>query len=646
MESIRRRLFRVSQSLTRRQKQVAIWLVDVVVPPVALLLVGVLIREAPLGGGPGGGEFLLLAAVMAVTGAIVSLLLGLPFVKLKSYESAGFGRLMPQALLMGGAMAAATGYLDGPDLPVIGIVTFTLLVLVLSHVVRIAMLRVLLWALRFRKEQARVLIYGAGATGLQLALALKSHDTIRVAGFVDDDPELHSERLMGHRIHPSRDIERLIRNRDITRVILAMPSLSAPRQARIGRKLQAMGLDVQLLPSFAQMVGTERIVDTLTPLAPGAFLGRESLADSLPDGSTVYRGRSVMVTGAGGTIGGELCRLLLACQPHKLVLFDVSEAALYTIDRQLRELGDNPATRIVPVLGSVTDSRAVRQALAENAIETVLHAAAYKHVPLVERNPISGLVNNVLGTRTLADLCARHGVKNFLLVSTDKAVRPANVMGAAKRFAEIVVQDVARYAPGTRFAIVRFGNVLGSSGSVIPLFKEQIRHGGPVTLTHGDVTRYFMTIHEAARLVLVAGSFGDEGDPACADVFVLDMGCPVRIRDLAMQLIEAAGYTLRDDANPAGDIEIHVTGLRAGEKLHEELLIGEPGLRPTPHPKILRASEAAPAGLAIAEAMQELGRLAALGDAEKARALAMAVARGEHFPGAAAPPLVAVGRGA
>lgn len=645
MDSIRHLLFGVSQSLTRRQKQAAIWLVDVVVPPVALLLVGALTSAAPLGGA-GTAGLLPLALAMAATGGLASLALGLPLVKLKSYESAGLGGLVPHALVLGAAMAVATAYLDGFDLPVIGIVAFVLISLLMSYATRIAMLRVLLWALRFRKPQVQVLVYGAGTTGLQLALALKSHNAIRVAGFIDDDPGLHRERLMGLRIHPSRDIERIIRNHGITRVILAIPSLSAPRRARIGRRLQTLGLDVQLLPSFAQMVGTERIVDTLTPLLPGAFLGRKSLEDSLPDGGSAYQGRSVMVTGAGGTIGAELCRALLDCRPRKLVLFEVSEAALYTIDRQLRELLGDGTTRIVPVLGSVTDSRAVRQGLVDNAVETVLHAAAYKHVPLVECNPLSGLVNNVLGTRTLADACIRHGVKEFLLVSTDKAVRPANVMGAAKRFAEIVVQDMARRAPGTRFSIVRFGNVLGSSGSVIPLFKEQIRHGGPVTLTHGDITRYFMTIHEAARLVLLAGSFGDEASPACADVFVLDMGSPVRIRDLAVQLIEAAGYTLRDEKNPSGDIEIRIIGLRPGEKLHEELLIGEPGLRKTPHPKILRASEDAPEGLAIAAAVQELARLVALGDAEKARELAMGVARGERFPDAGVAALVAIARGA
>ncbi len=268
-----------------------------------------------------------------------------------------------------------------------------------------------------------------------------------------------------------------------------------------------------------------------------------------------------MVTGAGGSIGSELCRQILLCRPRRLVLFEISEIALYTIERELAELNAG-ATQVVPVLGSVTDARTCRQVLSEQDVDVVLHAAAYKHVPLVEANPLGGLMNNVLGTRTLADACVRQGVKRFLLVSTDKAVRPTNVMGASKRMSEMVVQDLALRSDATLFSIVRFGNVLGSSGSVIPLFKEQIARGGPVTLTHEDVSRYFMTITEAARLVMLAGSFSDEQSRGRADVFVLDMGRPVRIRQLAEQMIHAAGYTVRDDRNPDGDIEIRVIGLR------------------------------------------------------------------------------------
>jgi FlaA1/EpsC-like NDP-sugar epimerase len=304
-------------------------------------------------------------------------------------------------------------------------------------------------------------------------------------------------------------------------------------------------------------------------------------------------------------------------RPRRLVLLEMSELALYTIDRELREIAEGSAIEIVPVLGSTTDSRVTRAAMVEHAVEVVLHAAAYKHVPLVEANPIAGLYNNVIGTRILADAAMDAGVDRFVLISTDKAVRPCNVMGASKRMAELVIQDMAARSRRTRFSMVRFGNVLGSSGSVIPLFKEQIARGGPVTVTHEEVTRYFMTLSEAARLVLLAGSF--PGANGC-DVFVLDMGKPIRIRDLAEQMIEAAGLTVRDAANPGGDIEIVVTGLRPGEKLHEELLIGE-GLLTTPHPKILRAREASLSEVEIAKALARLGVAIGQGDAPGALAV-------------------------
>jgi FlaA1/EpsC-like NDP-sugar epimerase len=340
-----------------------------------------------------------------------------------------------------------------------------------------------------------------------------------------------------------------------------------------------------------------------------------------------YADRNILVTGAGGTIGSELCRQLMSYRPRKIVLFEVSEVALYDVDRELRERADIGNTEIVPVLGTVTDSRAARSAMTDHGIEVVLHAAAYKHVPLVEANPIAGMSNNVLGTRTLADAADEAGVERFILISTDKAVRPTNVMGASKRLAELVIQDLAKRSRKTVFSMVRFGNVLGSSGSVVPLFKEQIAKGGPITLTHDDVTRYFMTISEAVRLVLLAGSFSHSGSQSGGDVFVLDMGKPMRIRDLAEQMVQAAGYTVRDAAHPEGDIEITMIGLRPGEKLHEELLIGE-GLLTTPHSKILRAREVSLSELDMAKALQSLRNAMATGDAEAARSVARAYVEG------------------
>lgn len=367
------------------------------------------------------------------------------------------------------------------------------------------------------------------------------------------------------------------------------------------------------LPSFAEMMGEGGLRNQPEALKLDDLLGRNRLESELPGVSHAYAGRRIMVTGAGGSIGSELCRQILACAPACLVLVEQSELALYRIQKELQEWRAAPT--IVPILGSVTDGAAMEEALRGHQVDVVLHAAAYKHLPLVEANPIAGLDNNVIGTKVMADAARNCGVERFILVSSDKAVRPTNVMGASKRLAEMVVQDLATRSPHTRFSMVRFGNVLGSSGSVIPLFEEQIARGGPVTLTHEEVTRFFMTIAEAARLVLLAGSFARGGD-----VFVLDMGDAVPISRLARQMIEGAGYTVRDAENPDGDIEIVVTGLRPGEKLHEELLISADMLT-TPHPKILRAQEGYLSEFETATALKELREAIATRDALAARSV-------------------------
>lgn len=621
MHVLRTRLFSLTQMLTRQHKQALIWAADVIIPPLAFFL-ACLFTYSSLWPELQLARLAVLFPALAMAGGLASVLFGLHRIKLKTYERFTVDGVLPFTVALGLTALFLTS-LPGLGFPVVGTLAFVLILFFAATGLRMLLLHVFLWVLRHGKPRVRVLIYGAGTTGLQLASALKTHETILAVAFVDDDAALHGQRVAGLRIHPSHRIADLVRNHDIARVILAMPSIPAPKQAQIGRRLQALGLEVQVLPSFAQLVGTEVLIDRLAPLTPGQFLGRDRLDGAMPLGAASYADQCVMVTGAGGSIGSELCRQILLCRPRRLVLFEISEIALYTIERELAELNAG-ATQVVPVLGSVTDARTCRQVLAEQDVDVVLHAAAYKHVPLVEANPLGGLMNNVLGTRTLADACVRQGVKRFLLVSTDKAVRPTNVMGASKRMSEMVVQDLALRSDATLFSIVRFGNVLGSSGSVIPLFKEQIARGGPVTLTHEDVSRYFMTITEAARLVMLAGSFSDEQSRGRADVFVLDMGRPVRIRQLAEQMIHAAGYTVRDDRNPEGDIEIRVIGLRPGEKLQEELLIGG-GMLKTPHPKILRADEAAMSQGPIAAALQELGRLAALGDAEGARDLALTI---------------------
>lgn len=623
---VKKFLFRLVDRLTRGHKRGLLLLSDVCVAPLALFVTGLFIRSA----GAGSGREWMLPPAAALLACAVSLILGMPRIKLNAYESVAILKTAAFAsiLTMGLALVATVA---GIDVPAAGAILFGLLFFILSVGARMAMLHALLWVLQIDQKGCRVLIYGAGNTGMQLAAALRSRGTIRPIAFVDDNPALQGMVIAGLRVHPSDRIERLVRERDVTRVLLAMPSESPARLARIAQRLQVIGVDVHTVPSFAQLVGEEKLVDNLSPFTFGRFLGRQQIEDALPQSADTYVGRSVLVSGAGGSVGSELCRQLLLIRPKRIVMFEISEFALYNIDRELRAMAEGTGVEIVPVLGSVTDARMSRMVMTDYDVEVVFHAAAYKHVPLVESNPIAGLANNVLGTRTLADAAHEAGVARFILVSTDKAVRPTNVMGASKRLAELVIQDLAKRSRKTIFSMVRFGNVLGSSGSVIPLFKEQIAAGGPVTLTHEDVTRFFMTISEAARLVLLAGSFAHQGESRGGDVFVLDMGKPVKIRDLAVQMIEAAGKSVRDANNPSGDIEIVVTGLRPGEKLHEELLIGE-GLLTTPHSKILRAQEDSLSELEMATALRALRSAMATGDAQAARRVILSWVEGYHPP--------------
>lgn len=640
MTHFRNRLFSAVDRLNRSHKRLVFLILDMSLAPLSLALSAMAVyasfaREVDL-----SGMALAFGLITMASGGL-ALALGVPNIKLKAYESLAILRTGVFAALLSLVLYPVCR-ISGSDFPVLGIILFGVIFFLASVGLRLAMLNAYLWVLRWGNRRWRVLIYGAGTTGIQLAAALKNHEQITVVAFLDDNVALHSLQVAGLRVLAPERIEQIVQDRDIDRVLLAMPSASLPKQARIARRLQSLGLDVLTLPSFAQLVGAEELVDNLAPVEPGKFLGRKPVDQASPDAMAAYQGRVVLVTGAGGTIGSELCRQLLSFQPQKLVMLEMSELALYDIDRELRARPDLGQVGLVPVLASVTDSRAVRSVMADHGIEVVLHAAAYKHVPLVEANPLAGMANNVLGTRTLADAAEEAGVERFILVSTDKAVRPTNVMGASKRLAELVIQDLAKRSRKTVFSMVRFGNVLGSSGSVVPLFKEQIARGGPVTLTHDDVTRYFMTIAEAVKLVLLAGSYSQAqpGAPAGGDVFVLDMGQPMRIRDLAVQMIEAAGYTLRDAANPGGDIEIQMIGLRPGEKLHEELLIGE-GLLTTPHAKILRAREASLSELDMAKALQNIRNALATGDAEAARAVAEAFVEG--FGAAPAPRLADLG---
>lgn len=437
-----------------------------------------------------------------------------------------------------------------------------------------------------RASRPKVLIYGAGNTGRELAVALDNSPEMRVVGFLDDDRTLQRSVLNGLPVYDPKELELLSAKFEISQVLLAMPQVSRKRRNEILADLRERQISVRTLPSISDLAHGRVTVTDLRELDLDDLLGREPVA---PDQALLerrVRDRCVLVTGAGGSIGSELCRQIMAIGPQRLLLVERSEFALYAIHDELQRNLADADTVIVPLLASVTNTERMLQIMRTWRPETVYHAAAYKHVPLVEHNPGEGIRNNVFGTLHVARAAADCGVKDFVLISTDKAVRPTNIMGASKRLAELVLQALASLDGPTRFSMVRFGNVLGSSGSVVPKFRQQIREGGPVTLTHPDIIRYFMTVPEAAQLVIQAGAMAQGGD-----VFVLDMGEPVRIFDLASRMIKLSGLTVRDEANPDGDIEIKITGLRPGEKLYEELLIGN-SPEPTSHERIMKAREA------------------------------------------------------
>jgi FlaA1/EpsC-like NDP-sugar epimerase len=433
----------------------------------------------------------------------------------------------------------------------------------------------------------RVLIYGAGEGGVRLASSIAGGQQFMPVAFVDDSHALVGSVINGLEVYGPDQMPRLIKELDISRVLLAMPSVSRRRRRRILNRLEQLPVHVQTMPAITDLISGHAQVDEIREVDVADLLGRDPIPpnDKLLD--ACIRGKSVLVTGAGGSIGAELCRQILQLGPECLVLLEISEAALYTIDKELGELEttDGLPPRVVPLLGSAHHKNRVRDVLQTYDVDTVYHAAAYKHVPLVEHNMLEGIHNNLFGTLHTAEAAVEAGVKHFVLVSTDKAVWPTNVMGATKRFAELALQAIHNRGTATTFSMVRFGNVLASSGSVVPLFREQIRNGGPVTVTHPEIIRYFMTIPEAAQLVIQAGSMARG-----SDVFVLDMGKPVRIKDLAEKMIHLMGLTVQDDDHPDGDIEIAYTGLRPAEKLYEELLIGN-NVTGTEHPMIMRAQE-------------------------------------------------------
>ncbi|EOX4130518.1 polysaccharide biosynthesis protein [Vibrio paracholerae] len=442
-----------------------------------------------------------------------------------------------------------------------------------------------------RKECQRVLIYGAGSTGRQLAIALRNAETYQVMGFIDNDPSLENTIIQGLTVYASKKVTRLVEKQGVEKILLAMPRASRSERKAIIDSLLHLPVEVLTVPDFKDIVNGNATVDELKDVAIEDLLGRDPVEPNPELMKANIHGKVVMVTGAGGSIGSELCRQIVRQKPKTLILFELSEFGLYEIDKELTGIVESKQLKveIIPLLGSVQRINRLSATMRAFGVQTVYHAAAYKHVPLVEYNVVEGVRNNVFGTYYCAKAAIEASVESFVLISTDKAVRPTNVMGTSKRMAELALQALAakenEKMNGTRFCMVRFGNVLGSSGSVIPLFKRQIQEGQAITVTHPEIIRYFMTIPEAAPLVIQAGAMGKGGD-----VFVLDMGEPVKIVDLAKNLIQLSGLKVKSSDNPNGDIEIKFTGLRPGEKLYEELLIGD-NVEGTDHERIMTANE-------------------------------------------------------
>ena len=466
-------------------------------------------------------------------------------------------------------------------------------------------------------NRERVAVFGAGEAGAQLVAALQSGRELNPVLVVDDDPGKQGSLLCGVPVVNRQGLQAKAKQGAVTTVLLALPTLPRHRRMALVNWLEQLDIRVQTVPTFNDIASGRARLDEIQDVAIEDLLGRDTVPPRLDLLSRCISGKHVLVTGAGGSIGSELCRQIVKLAPARLVLLEQSEVALYDIERELRGLIEQSGrdTTLVPMLGSVVNRGHVQRLCRENRIDTLYHAAAYKHVPIVEANPAAGVRNNIIGTLAAAEGAEAAGVKHFILVSTDKAVRPTNVMGATKRFAEMVLQTMAARGSETVFSIVRFGNVLGSSGSVVPLFRDQIRQGGPVTVTHPEVVRYFMTIPEASQLVIQAGAMAKGGE-----VFVLDMGEPVRILDLAQTMIRLMGLSVRDESNPEGDIEIVFSGLRPGEKLFEELLIGDASVG-TEHEMIMQAHEETLSDSDVVTAMEAFRAALDRGQSEPLKAL-------------------------
>lgn len=554
--------------------------------------------------------FLMLPAM----GLVIFSRLGLYRTMLRSMGRDGFVAIAYGVVILALAMSTAS-YMSGElVIPRSTPFIYGLLLAVSVTGARLFAQSYYIWLTARFVQKAPVLIYGAGNTGILLAQALELGTEMTPTAYVDDDPALQDSIIRGLPVEAPSQIGRIINDHAVKTVLLALPTISRSRREEILTVLSVHDVDVQSVPSLEDLISGQFTIDQLKKVELHDLLGRQAVDPVSNLATESVAGRSVIVTGAGGSIGSELCRQILAAKPSKLVLFEMSELALYEIDQELNDLVSTSgmATEIIAVLGNVCDQRHVTQTLTDHDIQVLYHAAAYKHVPIVEANVLEGVRNNIIGSYVVAKAARECGVDRAVLVSTDKAVRPTSVMGATKRLAELVFQDQQEQQGKTVFSMVRFGNVLDSSGSVIPLFQKQIKLGGPVTVTHRDITRYFMTIPEAAQLVIQAGSMAYGGD-----LFLLDMGDPVRIDDLARRLIMLSGLEVRDDDNPHGDIEIDYVGLRPGEKLYEELLI-DGNAAPTLHPKIMRTIEQRLPAETLAMVIEELQVVVDAGDVSHA----------------------------
>ncbi len=583
---------------SRLTKRIAFFCADILTVMIALYAAFAL-RYGEIDARSEIGDSWILFPLMLVFGAATISFFRLPRIKLNAFENRALLQVGFTALSLI-AIAIVTSYTLSLSAPRSVPAVFGTLFFLFTALGRIGLLYLIRYLEGSSQEISNVIIYGAGAAGIQIASALRQAREARPVAFIDDNSTLHGLMIAGLQVFPAAQLERLASRFEVDKILVAIPSLSSERRKAILANLESLETQVLVLPSYVDLMEGNYSIDKFEPLSPDQLLGRDKIELDAPEIENAYAGRVVMVTGAGGSIGSEICTQLVNCSPSSIVLFEQSEFQLYAIEREIRRLTETTEIKVKSRLGSVTDKSRITTVIEEMGVEIILHAAAYKHVPIVEENELEGVRNNVIGTKIVAEAANAAGLERMILVSTDKAVRPTNIMGATKRMAELVVQDMQTRSTGTKFAMVRFGNVLGSSGSVLPLFQSQIAMGGPVTVTHPEVTRFFMTIPEAARLVLLAGAYASGGD-----VFVLDMGKPQKIMDIAKRMIELAGKSVQDPNTGEGDIKIEITGLRPGEKLYEELLIDDDSLIGTPHPKILRAEETILSEQEVSEMLEE-----------------------------------------